>query len=112
MIFLVGFVVLVATVASFTRLAHEDVITAPWRESRRAKYQETGLVPRWFEALDSCFRCAAVWIAPLFTVPALALTAWGYGLSWVWWVILAAASPAISMGVAYLAFLLYQRGEA
>lgn len=112
MIFLVGFVVLVATVASFTRLAHEDVVTAPWRERLRQKYAAAGKTPKWFEAIDSCFRCAAVWISPIFTIPALALTAWAYHLYWTWWIVLAVLSPAISKGISYLSFLLYQRGEA
>lgn len=108
MILLVGLVILVAAVASFTRLLHEDMITLPWRDRMRARPRQ----PVWFRAVDTCFRCGAVWVSPLFTGPALALTAWGYGLGWTWWIILALLWIPVAKAVSYLAFLLYLKGEA
>lgn len=110
MILLICFVTLVATVASFTRLAHEDLITAPWRERMRKRYQNKP-APVWFRAFDECFRCAAVWISPVFTAPALAVAAWAYRLNWIWWIILALAWLPASKGLSYLAYLLYLREE-
>lgn len=108
MILLVGLVILVAVVASFTRLAYEDVITAPWRARLREKRGDQNF---WVRALE-CFRCSAVWVSPLPTAAALVI--WGYSAqaSWIWWLILALAWIPVSKGIAYLAFILYIRGEA
>lgn len=111
MILLIGFVTLVATVASFTRLAHEDLITAPWRERMRQRYQDKP-APVWFRAFDECFRCAAVWISPVFTAPALALYAWTHQFDTIEWAITALAWIPASKGISYLAYLLYLREEA
>lgn len=113
MIYLVALILLVATVASFTRLVHEDVIAAPWREKLRKNQDGYGRIRRTFvEAVDTCFRCAAVWVSPLPT--AVALSIWGYSadLAWGWWAVLAALWIPVSKGISYLAFILYIRGEA
>lgn len=105
MIYLVAYLALVATVASLTRLATTDEITAPWRVAVRAKYGMNGFIPRMLE----CDRCTAVWVAwlpTLFYVAGCAAThAW-----WVWIFAAVAWIPA-SLGVAYLSFLLITRGE-
>lgn len=108
MILLVGLVVLVALVASFTRLAHDDIITAPWRAGLR---ERRGAHDFWVRALE-CFRCTAVWVSPLPT--AVALSIWGYSAqaSWIWWLILGLVWIPVSKAIAYLAFVLYIRGEA
>lgn len=108
MILLVGLVVLVATVASFTKLAHEDAITAPWRVGLREKYGDHNF---WVRALE-CFRCTAVWVSPLPTALALMIFGFASDLSPGWWVVLGLAWIPISKAMAYLAFVLYIRGEA
>lgn len=108
MILLVGLVILVAVVASFTRLAHDDELTAPWRVGLREKY---GMQNFWVRALN-CFRCTAIWVSPAPTAVALAILAYGYDLSWPWWAVLAAIWIPVSKGISYLAFVLYIRGEA
>ncbi len=108
MVYLVGLILLVACVASFTRLAYEDVITAPWRVRLRDRLGDQNF---WVRALE-CFRCTAVWVSPLPTAVTLSVLAYGLDLHWVWWAILAALWIPISKAVAYLAFILYIRGEA
>jgi hypothetical protein len=105
MIYLVGLIVLVATVASLTRLATTDEISAPWRVKVRAWSGEFGFFTRMLE----CDRCAAVWVSFLPTGAYL----WNLvGNQPSWGVIdgLAAWIP-MSLGVAYLSFLLILRGE-
>lgn len=108
MILLVGLVVLVATVASFTKLAHEDAITAPWRVGLREKHGDQNF---WVRALE-CFRCTAVWVSPLPTAAALLIFGYAYDLSTAWWIVLGFAWIPVSKAMAYLAFITYIRGEA
>lgn len=105
MIYFVGFIALVATVASLTRLATTDEIAAPWRVKVRAKYGPNGFVPRMLE----CDRCTAVHAAWIPTLAAVALT--GIGQPWWVWPILAVLWIPVSLGVAYLSYLLIYRGE-
>lgn len=108
MILLVGLVILVAAVASFTRLAVDDDIAAPWRIRLREKWGDQAFVVRMLE----CFRCTSVWVSLPLTAAALALNGWFYNWPGPAWIILALAWIPTSMSVAYLAFVLYQRGEA
>lgn len=108
MVYLVALIVLVATVASFSRLAHEDVITAPWRAGRREKYGPDNFVNRMLE----CFRCTASWVSIPFTIVAiLAFLVFGDAsvLGWITGLVLAYPT---SQSVGYLAYVLYLRGEA
>lgn len=108
MIYLVALILLVACTASFSRLAHEDEITAPWRVKLR---EQRGDHDFWVRALE-CLRCTAVWVSPLPTAITLAVFSYGLDLHWIWWIILAVLWIPISKAVAYLAFVLYIRGEA
>jgi hypothetical protein len=105
MSYLIGLVVLVALVASLTRLATTDEISAPWRVRVRAWSGEFGF----FARLIECDRCTAVWIAPLPTGAYL----WNFvGNQPSWGIIdgLGAWIP-MSLGIAYLSYLLILRGE-
>lgn len=108
MIYLVATVLLTAFVASMSRLATEDVITAPWRVKIREKYGDQNF---WVRALE-CLRCTSVWVSPLPTAITLLVFAYGLDLPTVWWLILAVLWIPISKAIAYLAFVLYIRGEA
>lgn len=108
MIYLVALILLVGCVASFTRLAHADEVTAPWRVRFR---DGRDAMDFWVRALE-CFRCTAVWVSPLPTAITLSVFAYGLDLHWIWWIILAVLWIPISKAVAYLAFVLYIRGEA
>lgn len=108
MVYLVALILLVASTASFTHLATEDVVAAPWRVNLREKYGDMNF---WVRALE-CFRCTAVWVALPLTLLALLIFGYALDLHWIWWLILAATWIPISKAVAYLAFVLYIRGEA
>lgn len=108
MIFLVALVVLVGLVASMTKLAWDDEITAPLRVGLREKYGSSGFFVRALE----CPRCTAVWLSPLPTAAALGIMGAALGLSWAWWIVVALAWIPVSFSVAYLAFIMIIRGEA
>ena len=103
MIYLVLLIVTVATVASTTRLARTDVITAGWRVKVREWSGEYGF---WSDML-ACFRCTAVWVSPLVTAfygsAALVLSDSG----WLTWFIAALLWIPASFGISYLAYLLF-----
>jgi hypothetical protein len=107
-IFALGFVILVASVASLTRLAHDDVIAAPWRVRMAQKYGPSGYIPRMLE----CFRCTAIWVAKIPTLFALLAAGAALGLGPAGWLLMAVAWYPTVHAVAYLSYLLYLRGEA
>jgi hypothetical protein len=104
---LIVLVVLVATVASITRLMTTDEITAPWRVKIRRRSGEFGFLTRLLE----CNRCAAVWAAPLPTGLTLGCAMLLESAPWWMWAISPVLWILTSLGVAYLAFLLLLRGE-
>lgn len=108
MIFLVGLVLMVGLVASLTKLAWDDEITAPFRVRMREK---RGDMDFWVRALG-CPRCTSVWIS--LGTHLLALTGLGIflNLSGLAWLAMALVWLPISMSVAYFAFILIIRGEA
>lgn len=108
MILLVGLVILVAAVASITRLAVDDDIAAPWRIRLREKYGDQAFIVRMLE----CTRCTGVWVSHALTAFALGLDGWYYQLQPIGWLFLALLWIPTAMAVAYLAFVLYLRGEA
>lgn len=108
MVYLVALILLVAFVASMSRLATDDTITAPWRVKMREKYGDHNF---WVRALE-CLRCTSVWVSPLPTAITLSIFAYGLDLHWIWWIILAFLWIPISKAISYLAFVLYIRGEA
>lgn len=108
MTLLVALVVLVGLVASVTKLAWDDEITAPWRVNLRKKYGDRNF---WVRALE-CPRCTGVWASFIPTAATLGLLGYAYGADWVWWILLALAWIPVSFSVAYLAFILIIRGEA
>ena len=103
MIYLIAYVILVACVASTTRLLGDDVILAPWRVRLR---QQMG--PDWFwNRVLECGRCTSVWTAIPWTILTIPV-AWAFGATWWAPVILA---PFVWWSAAYLAFLLLLKGE-
>jgi len=106
MIYLVALIVTVATVASTTRLARTDVITAPWRVKLNLWSERTGRGLFWLEVLE-CFRCTSVWIsAPVtlfFGSAALVLS----GVGWITWLVASLLWIPTSFGISYLAYLLW-----
>lgn len=108
MVYLVALIVLVATVASFSRLAHEDIITAPWRANRRTKYGPDNFVNRMLE----CLRCTSSWVAIPFTLATILAFLVFADASALGTVLALLGAYPISQGVGYLAYVLYLRGEA
>lgn len=108
MYFLVALVVLVGFVASGTKLAWDDIITAPWRVRLREKRGEHNF---WVRALE-CPRCTSVWISFLPTAGTLAVLGYANSATWIWWLILAVSWIPVSFAVAYFAYILILRGEA
>jgi hypothetical protein len=108
MIFLVALVLLVGLVASLTKLAWDDEITAPVRVLLREKRGDGDF---WVRALE-CPRCTSVWISLATTF--LALISFGIflNLTGLAWLGLALAWIPAAMSIAYLAFVLIIRGEA
>lgn len=97
MVHVVVLAILVAAVASLTRLVVDDEITYVWREKVRAWSGEYGF----FTRLLKCSRCAAVWVALIPT--ALVLSAYSHLGIMPWWMSAIALVPAW-MGVAYAGF--------
>jgi hypothetical protein len=97
MVHVVVLAVLIATVASFTRLVVDDEITYRLREKIRGWSGEYGF----FTRLLKCSRCVAVWVAPAPT--SLVLAAYTHLGLMSWWMSLIALPFAV-MGVAYLSF--------
>lgn len=108
MIFLVALVVLVGLVASLTKLAWDDEITAPWRVGLREKYGDRNF---WVRALE-CPRCTSVWVSLGTTLLVFAGSGAFLELSGLAWLALAVAWIPTSLSVAYLAFIMIIRGEA
>lgn len=103
MIYLIAYVVLVACVASTTRLLRDDEITAPWRVKIYKKYG-----PGWFwNRMLECARCTSVWTASPWTVLTIPV-AIAFGAPW-WQPVIAA--PAIWWASSYHAYLLILKGE-
>lgn len=103
MIYLIAYVALVACVASTTRLAQDDEITAPWRHRLREKHGQYWFWNRMLE----CARCTSVWTAIPWTILAGA-GAIGFGA--VWWHVLVLSVPCW-WATAYLAYLMILKGE-
>lgn len=114
MIHLVVLVTLVAVVASFTRTATTDDITAGWRNklTKRMKRlwseQKKARLEYFIHRMLECDRCTAVWVSPVFTFPTIA--AYTYFGTLPWWMAVIIAIPA-AKGISYLAFVLLKRGE-
>lgn len=105
MIFLVALVLLVGLVASLTKLAWDDEITAPFRVKLREKHGDQYF---WVRALE-CPRCTSVWASFLPTLATLA----GFGVfGGLNWIIVGLAWIPVSFSVAYFAFIMIIRGEA
>lgn len=102
---IVALVILVFLVASLTKLAWDDVITAPWRADLRQKHGDYYF---WVRVLE-CPRCTSVWVAPLPTAAVLAFLV-GLGELPIW--VAAGSWLPGSFAVAYAAYILILRGEA
>lgn len=114
MVHLVVLVIMVAVVASFTRTATTDEITVEWRNklTKRMKRlwseQKKAKLEYFVHRMLECDRCTAVWVSPIFTIPAIA--AYVYFDQLPWWMAAIIAIP-VSKGISYLAFVLLNRGE-
>lgn len=111
MILFVALVVLVGLVASATKLAWDDEITAPLRVRIREYRDKTGRFDGWARALD-CPRCTAVRLSPILTAPTIGILGVVYDFGPVSWLLAGLAWIPVSFSVAYLAFILVLRGEA
>jgi hypothetical protein len=111
MIFLVAYVVLVGLVASMTKLAWDDEITAPLRVRIREYAERTGRFANWARALE-CPRCTSVRLSWFATPPVLAVLAYAHDASPAWWAITALSAPLVAFSAAYYAYILILRGEA
>lgn len=105
MVYLISLILLVGLVASLTKLAWDDEITAPFRVKLREKYGDHNF---WVRALE-CPRCTSVWIS--FIPTAAVLAGFGIFLDLNWLALALAWIPA-SFSVAYFAFIMIIRGEA
>lgn len=106
MIYLVALIVTVATVASTTRLARTDVITAGWRVRLNAYHERTGRAAFWLDMLE-CFRCTSVWVsAPVTLFYGSAALVLGEA-TWVTWLVASLLWIPTSFGISYLAYLLW-----
>jgi hypothetical protein len=102
MIYLIAYVVLVAGIASTTRLVRDDVVLAGWRLNLLEKYG-----PHWFwNRVLECARCTSVWTAIPWTLAATGY-AWLNGTDWKFLV----ATPLVWWAAAYHAYLLILKGE-
>lgn len=111
MILLVALVVLVGLVASATKLAWDDEITAPLRIRIREYRDRTGRLDGWVRALE-CPRCTAVRLSPVLTAPVIAILGMVYDFGAVSWLVAGLAWIPVSFSVAYFSFILIIRGEA
>lgn len=111
MILLVAYVALVGLVASMTKLAWDDEITAPFRVWIRDYSARTGRLTNWARALE-CPRCTSVRMGWFATPPVLATLGYFYGADPVWWLILAALYIPVAFSASYYAYVLILRGEA
>lgn len=110
-ILFVSLVVLVGLVASSTKLAWDDEITAPLRVRLREYRDKTGRFDGWVRALE-CPRCTAVRLSPVLTAPAIGILGAVYDFGAVSWLLAGLAWIPVSFSVAYLAFIMIIRGEA
>lgn len=97
MVHVVVLAMLVAAIASLTRLVVDDEITYDLREKIREWSREYGF----FTRLIKCSRCVSVWVAPVPT--ALVLAAYSYFGIMPWWMSLIAL-PFAAMAIAYASF--------
>ena len=111
MIPLVAYVALVGLIASMTKLAWDDEITAPLRVWLRGYSERTGRLTNWARALE-CPRCTSVRMAWFATPPVMAVLGYAYQASPAWWAILAALTPLVAFSAAYYSYVLILRGEA
>lgn len=114
MVHFVVLVILVAVVASFTRLATTDEITAEWRNklTKRMKriwgLNKPAKLEFFVHRMLECDRCTAVWVSPIFTIPTAAY--YVYLGQIPWWAAVIGVIP-VAKGISYLAFVLLNRGE-
>ena len=111
MILLVALIVTVGLVASVTKLAWDDEITAPLRIRLREYRDRTGRFDGWVRALE-CPRCTSVRLAPVLTAPTIAILGVVYDFGAVSWLLAGLSWIPVSFSVAYLAFIMIIRGEA
>ena len=111
MILFVALIVTVGLVASATKLAWDDEITAPMRLKLRDYRDRTGRLDGWVQALE-CPRCTSVRLSPVLTAPVIAVLGVVYDFGALSWLLAALAWIPVSFSVAYLAFIMIIRGEA
>lgn len=111
MILLVALIVTVGLVASSTKLAWDDEITAPLRIKLREYRDKTGRLDGWVRALE-CPRCTSVRLSPVLTLPTIVILGVVYDFGLVSWLLAGLAWIPVSFSVAYLAFIMIIRGEA